>query len=136
MMQLTQQRATGAMCVCMREVNCNKWRLLRSWYTKPKCRVKVNGRLSDELEMERGVLQGSGYLLLYSCSLSILCSRNWKLTPSVRRLMICMLALMISGLWLPAKLLSTSRFIWLRILPQETSCPLMQTRVRWSSSPQ
>ncbi len=26
---------------------------------KPKCRVKVNGRLSDELIMERGVLQGS-----------------------------------------------------------------------------
>ena len=33
------------------------WRLLRSYYSLPKCRTKVNGHLADELLMERGVLQ-------------------------------------------------------------------------------
>ena len=35
------------------------WRLLRSWYTSPQCRVKVNGQLSDSFSLQRGVLQGS-----------------------------------------------------------------------------
>ena len=35
------------------------WRLLRSWYSSPKGRVKVNGSLSSMLTLERGVLQGS-----------------------------------------------------------------------------
>lgn len=35
------------------------WRLLRSWYSSSKCMVKVNGELSEEFCLERGVLQGS-----------------------------------------------------------------------------
>ena len=35
------------------------WRLLRSWYTSPRCRVKINGSLSSAITLERGVLQGS-----------------------------------------------------------------------------
>ena len=35
------------------------WRLLRSWYTAPKCMVHLNGKTSEPYTMERGVLQGS-----------------------------------------------------------------------------
>ena len=35
------------------------WRLLRSWYTSPRCRVKINGSLSSAITLKRGVLQGS-----------------------------------------------------------------------------
>ena len=35
------------------------WRLLRSWYTSPRCRVKINGSLSSAITLECGVLQGS-----------------------------------------------------------------------------
>ena len=35
------------------------WRLLRSWYRSPRCRVKINGSLSSAITLERGVLQGS-----------------------------------------------------------------------------
>ena len=35
------------------------WRLLRSWYTDPKCMVKLEGSFSQEFHLERGVLQGS-----------------------------------------------------------------------------
>ena len=35
------------------------WRLLRSWYTSPRCRVKINGSFSSAITLERGFLQGS-----------------------------------------------------------------------------
>ena len=35
------------------------WRILRSWYLSPQCRVRVNGSLSHAFTLERGVLQGS-----------------------------------------------------------------------------
>ena len=37
---------------------CN-WRLLNSWYTKPKCKIQVNKKLSSSITLERGILQGS-----------------------------------------------------------------------------
>ena len=46
-------------CVFSWGINGKAWRLLDSWYTEPKCRVKVNGRLSQTICLERGVLQGS-----------------------------------------------------------------------------
>ena len=40
-------------------INGKAWRLLNSWYTKPKCKIQVNGMLSSTITLERGVLQGS-----------------------------------------------------------------------------
>ena len=40
-------------------VDGKAWRLIRSWYNQPKNRVRVNGHLTPEFTLERGVLQGS-----------------------------------------------------------------------------
>ena len=40
-------------------INGKAWRLLNSWYTKPKCKIQVNKKLSSSITLERGVLQGS-----------------------------------------------------------------------------
>lgn len=40
-------------------VNGKMWRLLRSWYKGASGRVKMDGRLSDEFQIERGVKQGT-----------------------------------------------------------------------------
>ena len=42
-----------------RGINGKAWRILNSWYTKPKCKIRVNGMLSSTITLERGVLQGS-----------------------------------------------------------------------------
>ena len=34
------------------------WRLMLSWYTSPKCMVRVYGALSSTVSLEHGVLQG------------------------------------------------------------------------------
>ena len=40
-------------------VDGKAWRLIRSWYNHPKCRVRINGQLSSAFTLERGVLQES-----------------------------------------------------------------------------
>ena len=40
-------------------VDGKAWRLIRSWYNQAKNRVRVNGHLTPEFTLERGVLQGS-----------------------------------------------------------------------------
>ena len=40
-------------------VNGKTWRLIRSWYNQPKSRVRINGHLTPEFTLERGVLQRS-----------------------------------------------------------------------------
>ena len=40
-------------------INGKARRLLNSWYTKPKCKIQVNGMLFSTITLERGVLQGS-----------------------------------------------------------------------------
>ena len=40
-------------------INGKTWRLIKAWYNQPKCRVRVDGQLSAEFAIERGVLQGS-----------------------------------------------------------------------------
>ncbi len=40
-------------------INGRTWRLLKSWYNHPKCKVKVDDQISAEFTLERGVLQGS-----------------------------------------------------------------------------
>ena len=40
-------------------VDGKAWWLIRSWYNQPKNRVRVNGHLTPEFTLERGVLQGS-----------------------------------------------------------------------------
>ena len=39
-------------------VDGRAWRLLRNWYTSPRCRVKINGSLSSAITLEHGVLRG------------------------------------------------------------------------------
>lgn len=40
-------------------VNGKMWRLLENWYESCSCQVKLEGRLSDNFSVERGVKQGS-----------------------------------------------------------------------------
>jgi len=40
-------------------VNGRIWRLLRSWYDNVRCRVCMNGNLSSDFIVQRGVRQGS-----------------------------------------------------------------------------
>ena len=40
-------------------VDGKAWRLIKSWYNHPKCRVRINGQLSSAFTLEQGVLQGS-----------------------------------------------------------------------------
>ena len=40
-------------------INSKLWRLVRDWYTAPKCQVQLNGTLSDQFSLQRGVWQGS-----------------------------------------------------------------------------
>jgi len=40
-------------------VNGRMWRLLRSWYNNVRCRVCMNGNLSSDFAVQRGVRQGS-----------------------------------------------------------------------------
>ena len=40
-------------------VDGKAWRLIRSWYNQPKCRVRINGQLSFAFTLQRGVIQGS-----------------------------------------------------------------------------
>ena len=40
-------------------INGRTWRLIKAWYSHPKCKVKVDGQLSTAFTIERGVLQGS-----------------------------------------------------------------------------
>ena len=40
-------------------INGKTWRLIRNWYTNPKCMVRSNGCFSSPFTIERGVLQGS-----------------------------------------------------------------------------
>ncbi len=40
-------------------INGKAWRILNSWYTKPKCKIEVKGMLSSSITVECGVLQGS-----------------------------------------------------------------------------
>ncbi len=40
-------------------INGRTWRLLKAWYNHPKCKVNVDGQLSAEFTLERGMLQGS-----------------------------------------------------------------------------
>ena len=35
------------------------WRILKSWYSSPSCRVRIDRMLSEPFMLERGVLQGS-----------------------------------------------------------------------------
>ena len=40
-------------------INAKLWRLIRNWYTKPQCKVKLSGSLSQPFTLQRGVRQGS-----------------------------------------------------------------------------
>ena len=35
-------------------INSKLWRLVRAWYTAPKCQVQLNGILSDQFSLQRG----------------------------------------------------------------------------------
>ena len=39
-------------------VNGTMWRLLKSWYDRGSCKVRIDGMLSEIFWMERGVKQG------------------------------------------------------------------------------
>ena len=43
-------------CACAPRVT---WRLIKSFYEKPTCRVRVNGKLSEQFVLQREVRQGS-----------------------------------------------------------------------------
>ena len=40
-------------------VNSNMWRLLKSWYDGGSCKMRMDGMLSENFQVERGVKQGS-----------------------------------------------------------------------------
>ena len=40
-------------------VNGKMWRLLKSWYDGGSCRVRMDGMLSENFQVKRGVKQGS-----------------------------------------------------------------------------
>ena len=59
------------------------WRLIRSWYNRPRCRVRVNGHLSSP---QRGILQGSvlsAVLFLLVTDPLLRCLESSGLGPSI-----------------------------------------------------
>ena len=67
-------------------VDGKAWRLIRSWYNRPKCRVRVNGHLSSAFTLDRGILQGSvlsPVLFLLVMDPLLRCLQSSSLGPSI-----------------------------------------------------
>ena len=64
-------------------INGKTWRLIKARYNQPKCRVRVDGQLSAEFAIERGVLQGSVLLFLLVMDPLLRDLEQNKLGPSI-----------------------------------------------------
>ena len=66
-------------------INVKTWRMIKSFYEKPTCRVQVNGKLSEQFVLQRGVRHGSVlspilFLILTDSLLADLAQANWRIS--------------------------------------------------------